>query len=311
MNIDVTGMKEEFVQRNLPNGVRIIVYPKKDVLTAAFGIFVKTGGWCEKADTESGIAHVIEHMMFKSTKTMSTEKLNNAFDELGAENNAFTDWDRTVYHAVVPYHNLDGLIRLMSEMVRTPLFLNEELKTEKGAILAEVRRYNDEHDEKAMERAQFNLFNKCDRFRDPLIGIEEQIEKMTGDDLFRFYNREYIAGNITLCVVGNCDVVNTINLLSDLWSDMNDREVYPFDEPKSNTCELEYDKLYRNTEQVHVCEMVNVDPQYRQPYSERSRGRCHSLQDLRRRHHLSAVQGDSREARASSSGRSSVRSLCR
>lgn len=245
------------IKHVLDSGITVLIYPRQECLTAAFGIFVRAGGWNENPKTESGISHVIEHMMFKSSGWGTTKEMSDEFARLGADDNAYTDWDNTVYHARVPYQNLSDLIRLVSSMVRYPLFKESELETEKGTILAEVRRVNDDHMGKTSEEACRNLFAKDERFQDHLIGVEEQIKNMTRDDLVRYHNQWYNPENLVLVVVGRCEPYKVLDQLRILWDGMN--KPAPVVARMLEATKTGVNEIYRDSEQVHIIDALYTD----------------------------------------------------
>ena len=239
--------------KKLDNGVTLLLYPRTECLTAAFGVFHGLGAANESVRRhEQGIAHVIEHMMFKSTEYRTTKQLSDAFSAIGAETNAYTDWDSTVYYARVPHQNLRKLIALIGEMVRHPLFKNSELETEKGAIVSEIRRSEDAHDSRTIEIARGNLFAPTSRQRGSIIGVERDVVGMNGDDLQRWKDKLYTAGNTVVVAVGKFEPGEVIEQVGEIWGDM----------PKSSRTKVSFSTgcgsdvtVRRDTQQAHVSQV--------------------------------------------------------
>ena len=250
--------------KKLDNGVTLLLYPRAECLTAAFGVFHGLGAANESVRRhEQGIAHAIEHMMFKSTEYRTTKQLSDAFSAIGAETNAYTDWDSTVYYARVPHQNLRKLIALIGEMVRHPLFKNSELETEKGAIVSEIRRSEDAHDSRMIEIARGNLFAQTSRQRGSIIGIERDVVGMNGDDLRRWKDRLYTAGNTVIVAVGKFEPGDVINQVGEIWGDM----------PKSNRTKVSFSTIglgsdltvRRDTQQAHVSQVSQREIAWKSP----------------------------------------------
>jgi len=253
---------ENKVTLTLKNGVRLMLYPRNDCMSMAMGIFVRAGAWNENAK-EAGIAHVIEHMMFKSTALHSTEWINNRFTELGAAVNAFTDWDTTAYHATVPYQNGEKMFELLTEMVQVPKFAIAELNTERKTVLAEIHRRNDDHAGMTAEHVHSQLFRGDARFSGSIIGLEKVVEKLSHSDLVDFYNRHYVGKNIGIVMVGKFDVYKMIKLITDLWENS-----FRSGNPKQRVIKSigdGMDELERNSEQAHIVQINNVKVIYGSP----------------------------------------------
>lgn len=267
MRLSTKGQSEYHSVHKLKNGVTLLMYPSKDCLTAAFGVFVRTGAMAESVKNhEQGIAHVIEHMMFKSSEKHTTDQINNKFSDLGADNNAYTDFDSTVYHARVPYQNILPLIDLMTEMVRFPLFVDSELKTEKGAIISEIRRREDHHDWCTISDARSQFFKPGHRLVNDVIGLEEDVTKLTGKDLLTWHYDHYTAGNIVLVVVGRFCEEEVERHIRDLWEDMDKkpRVKLGFTTSRYGTRTIE-----RATQQVQLAQMSSriIKPKTHEAYT--------------------------------------------
>ena len=259
----LSAVNPHFVKK-LDNGVTLLLYPRVECLTAAFGVFHGVGAANESVRRrEQGIAHVIEHMMFKSTEFRTTKQLGDAFSAIGAETNAYTDWDSTVYYARVPHQNLRKLIALIGEMVRHPMFKDSELKTEKGAIVSEIRRSEDAHDRRTIEIARGNLFAPTSRQRGSIIGIERDVVGMNGDDLQRWKDRLYTAGNTVIVAVGRFEPGEVIEQVGEIWGDM----------PKSGRTKVSFatvdggsdETVRRDTQQAHVSQVSQREIAWNSP----------------------------------------------
>ncbi len=137
-------MAVKFEEATLANGLKVIAEVDPHAHSAAVGYFVKTGARDE--DTRvMGVSHFLEHMMFKGTPTRSTDDINQAFDRLGAKNNAYTSAEMTCFHAtVLPEYLLGtgGVNEVLADMMR-PALRQEDFDTEKKVILEEIAMYQD------------------------------------------------------------------------------------------------------------------------------------------------------------------------
>src|SRR5262245_31554948 len=119
MPITVSGQNKIFPYKyfmdDLPNGLRVITVPTDYPNIVALYIVVATGSRNEVEPGKSGFAHLFEHLMFRGTETVSSAQYNEALKNAGADSNAYTDDDRTVYHTVFSKEDLDQLMRLEAD----------------------------------------------------------------------------------------------------------------------------------------------------------------------------------------------------
>lgn len=202
----------------LDNGLQIISI-KKDTQLFSLHFGVKIGSIYE-ADKEKGTSHFIEHMVFKGTTNMSNEELNEAFEELGGEYNAYTDYNCTVYSVTALNEELDRSLYLISDMIKNAEFDKKEFDKEKEVILSEIRSIKDD-----IEDYSFNKIHEIGFVNGPLkqdtIGSEKNINKFTSEDLIAFYRKYYSPDNSYIVVVSNIEheeVICNIKKYFDSWN---------------------------------------------------------------------------------------------
>src|ERR1051325_449358 len=131
----------KFLQDTLDNGLTVIGEQNAEARSLAVGYFVRTGARDESAEV-SGVSHFLEHMLFKGTERRSADDVNREFDEMGADYNAFTGEEYTVYYgAVLPDHQ-HRLLDLLTDMMR-PTLRVEDFEVEKKVIREEIALYKD------------------------------------------------------------------------------------------------------------------------------------------------------------------------
>lgn len=202
----------------LDNGLQIISI-KKDTQLFSLHFGVKIGSIYED-NKEKGISHFIEHMVFKGTANMSNEELNEAFEELGGEYNAYTDYNCTVYSVTALNDELDRSLYLISDMIKNASFDKREFNKEKEVILSEIRSIKDD-----IEDYSFNKIHEVGFANGPLkqdtIGSEKNINKFTSEDLIEFYKKYYSPDNSYVVVVSNIEheeVICNIKKYFDSWN---------------------------------------------------------------------------------------------
>src|SRR4051795_6449662 len=126
----------------LPNGLTIIGETSPSARSAAVGFFVRTGSRDETPEV-SGVSHFLEHMVFKGTPRRSAFEVNRDFDRIGADYNAFTSEENTVFHGAVLPEYLPQAVDILADILR-PSLREEDFVTEKKVIINEIGKYEDQ-----------------------------------------------------------------------------------------------------------------------------------------------------------------------
>jgi predicted Zn-dependent peptidase len=196
-------MSTKVYKEVLPNGLTLLAESNPANVSAGIGFFVRTGARDETA-RESGVSHFLEHMMFKGTPTRSALDINLELGNLGAQANAFTSEENTVYYATVIPEKFKAMQELLSDMLR-PSLDSEEFTMEKKVILEEIALYRD--------RPHFYLFENAfkDYFGDhpagnSVLGSDDSIAAVTRDEMKTYFDRRYSPSNIVLAASGNFSV---------------------------------------------------------------------------------------------------------
>lgn len=190
----------EFFETTLPNGLTVIGERQPRAVSTALGFFVKTGARDETPEI-SGVSHFLEHMMFKGTQKRNALEITYEMGAIGAQSNAFTSEENTVYYMhVLPEYFLTAL-ELLSDMLRSSLE-QSEFDVEKKVILEEIALYKD--------RPTFLLFESAMRtfFTDhpagnSVLGTNESISQLTQPQMKEYFDSRYSPSNVVLAVAGN------------------------------------------------------------------------------------------------------------
>lgn len=192
-------MATGFQKQKLDNGLTVVAECNDAAHTAAVGFFVKTGARDEQPAV-MGVSHFLEHMMFKGTDRRSADDVNREFDEIGANYNAFTSHENTVYWAQVLPEYLPRAVDLLGDMLR-PALRAEDFNMEKNVILEEIGMYDD--------RPQWRLHDTLmERYfeRSPLghrvLGTAETVKALTVDQMRGYFDRRYSPDNVTVAAAG-------------------------------------------------------------------------------------------------------------
>jgi predicted Zn-dependent peptidase len=219
----------QFKHKQLQNGLTIIGEVQPAAQTAAMGFFVRTGSRDENADI-SGLSHFLEHMVFKGTDTLSWQQVNEAFDGLGANFNAFTGEENTVYYAAVLSEYLPEIAKLWSQLLR-PALREEDFTLEKNVILEEIAMYKDMPQFDIIDQARTMHFGShpCGY---SVPGSPESIAAMTIHQMRDYFSRRYAPNNLVLACCGNFDFDGLCSITEELcgqWKPaITDRQISDF-----------------------------------------------------------------------------------
>ncbi len=192
----------QFQTHVLPNGLEIIAECNPEAHSTALGFFVKTGAR-DESDEIAGVSHFLEHMMFKGTPTRSADDVNREFDEMGANYNAFTSEEMTVYYAAVLPEFQTRTTLLLADILR-PSLREEDFTTEKKVILEEIQMYEDQPPFGADEKCRAAYFGNHPLGRS-VLGSMASIEALPVDAMRAYFQRRYAPGNIVLAAAGQVD----------------------------------------------------------------------------------------------------------
>jgi predicted Zn-dependent peptidase len=191
-----------FQQEVLDNGLTVIGEQNPAALSMAAGYFVRTGGRDETA-VESGVSHFLEHMLFKGTERRTAEDVNREFDEIGADYNAFTSEENTVYYgAVLPEHQ-NRLIDLLTDMMR-PTLRVEDFDMEKNVILEEIALYKDRPQFTVIDEARAHFYANHP-LGHSVLGTTETVSALQREQMVDYCRRRYGAGNLLCVLTGDFD----------------------------------------------------------------------------------------------------------
>ena len=190
----------EFKSEKLENGLVIIGELNKSAKSAAVGFFVRTGSRDETGNI-NGVSHFLEHMLFKGTDKLSALEVNEAFDRTGAQFNAFTSEENTVYYAAVLPEYLAEVTELWTQLMR-PALRDKDFNLEKNVIKEEIAMYKDLPSFDVMDRCRTLHFDghPCGY---SVLGSEESIDNLTAEQMRGYFARRYAPNNIVLACAGD------------------------------------------------------------------------------------------------------------
>ncbi len=185
----------------LDNGVRIVSEHIPSVRSISVGIWVGTGSRFEE-ESENGLSHFIEHMLFKGTKTRTATEIAETFDRIGGQVNAFTSKEYTCYYAKVLDTHSKVAIDVLSDMFFHSVFEEEELIKEKNVVYEEIKMVDDTPDD-----IVHDLLSEASYGRHslgyPILGTVDTLNRFGREHLFDYMDRFYTGDYIVISVAGN------------------------------------------------------------------------------------------------------------
>ncbi len=198
-------------QEQWPNGLRLAVSHMPHMESVTVGVWLAVGGRHETPET-NGVAHFVEHMLFKGTKTRNSRQISQAVEGLGGYLNAFTSEEATCYFARASARHLPLLVDVLLDMILHSTMPKDEIERERGVILEEIRMYEDQPNQVAQERAAALLFQK-NPLGQPLAGSIKLLEQFKETHLRSWLASHYHAGNLVITVSGKASLEQVRKLL--------------------------------------------------------------------------------------------------
>ena len=207
-------------QTTLDNGFKVVVVPYDSPGTLAYLLVVRTGSRDEVEDGHSGFAHFFEHMMFRGTERYSTDAYNDLLKGMGADSNAFTSDDRTVYYIIGPSAELETMMDIESDRFKNLEYGEDVFKREALAVLGEYNKNISSPFLPMYERMRVLAFTEH-TYSHTTMGYLEDIQAMPGyyDYSLSFFDRHYRPENVTLLVVGDADPERVDTLAAKYYGD--------------------------------------------------------------------------------------------
>lgn len=202
----------------LANGVRLLHIPMPHMETVNVAAFVNVGAKNETPE-QNGISHFLEHMAFKGTKTKSCFEIISSVESLGADINAYTSYDQTVYMVKGRKEDLGVFVDLIGDIVQNSVFPEEEIEKERNVIIQEYHRYEDDSNTINYYLHQAATYGDQARGR-KILGEIHNIESFQRQDFIDYMNQYYTGANTIVGVVGKYDEEELIDLVTKQFSQM-------------------------------------------------------------------------------------------
>lgn len=197
-------------------GPEIVVLHDPTAFTASLGWFVRTGARDESPEV-AGVSHFLEHMVFKGTQRRTADEVNRELDHLGAQSNAYTSEDSTVFYASVLPECQPQAVDLLTDIMQ-PMLREEDFETERQVILEEIAMYDDQPPYGAFERVT-ELFFGDHPLSTRVLGTTESVSDMLVGQMHEYHRARYTRENMFLVASGHIDFEQLVDYVAKATAD--------------------------------------------------------------------------------------------
>lgn len=207
----------EYNVHTLKNGIRILHVPSASAIAHAC-ILVNAGSRDEE-DAQMGLAHFIEHLIFKRTEKRNTNQILNRLESVGADLNAYTTKEYTCIHASFLHPYLDRTLELFNDIVFHSTFPEDEIEKEKGVVLDEISSYLDQPEEAINDDFEDILF-RGHQFGRNILGTPQTVSGLTKGNIQSFIKNKYRTNQIVIAVLGNYSLAKLVKIAEKYFADI-------------------------------------------------------------------------------------------
>ncbi len=212
----------DIARATLENGLEVVVVPDRRAPVVTHMVWYKAGA-ADDPPGKSGIAHFLEHLMFKGTKNTPAGEFSRKVAEIGGRENAFTSFDYTAYFQKVSPEALEMVMGYEADRMENLVLTDEVIEPEKNVVLQERRSRVDANPDAILsETVDATLFYHHP-YGIPVIGWPQELQGLTREDAVAFYNRFYSPNNAILVVAGDVDPDATIEMARDIYGKVEKR----------------------------------------------------------------------------------------
>ncbi len=224
-------MKEIILDNNLK-----LIYKHSESELTSICISLNAGAGIEVE--KMGVAHAVEHMVYKGTKTKSESQINEQLSSIFGFQNAMTNYPYVIYYGTLLNEDLNSGVELFSDIILNPEFDEKGFKEEMEVIKDELDEWDEEIEQFCEDKLFYNIFNKR-RIKNPIIGTKESLDNLTVTDLKRFYEENYFPENTSISVITSIDF-NSVKEIIDKYFGMWKSKVISRNSYVNN---IEYEKI--------------------------------------------------------------------
>ena len=233
----------------LSNGIRVVSEPIPYVKSVTLGIWVGTGSRYEQ-EVNHGVSHFIEHLMFKGTESRTAKDIAELVDAVGGQLNAFTAKEYTCYYIKILDTHLELAMDILSDMLISSKFADEDIKREREVVLEEVTMYEDSPDELVHDIYLDHVWAGHPLGRN-ILGSVDSINRLDRNAVIKYYQEFYTPDNIVIAAAGNMTHEGLLRLAEKYFGAItgNKRQILPTPPILTPSQGIHT----KDTEQVHLC----------------------------------------------------------
>jgi zinc protease len=206
----------EIIRSKLENGMRVVLREDHAAPVAAFQVWVEAGS-ADERPAEAGMAHLIEHMIFKGTNEMRAGELAGTIERYGGRINAYTSYEYTVYHVVIASRYQEKGLEVLADAMQHPSFDPTELKREKEVVIEEIRMGQDDPGRTLHKTLFKNSFQRHPYGR-PIIGYADIVRGFSRKQVLGYYSKWYVPENMVFVGVGDFSAAELLPRLKTLFA---------------------------------------------------------------------------------------------
>ncbi len=233
----------------LENGITVLSETIPFVRSVSVGVWIKAGARFEN-DADKGLAHFLEHMLFKGTERRSSLEIARSLESVGGNLNAFTSKDITCFYAEALGEHLERTVDVLSDILLHSTLDPAEIEKERRVIVDEIQSTLDIPEDLVQETLSEKLFANSSLAL-PILGTFESVQGITREKLREFLKKHYVAGNIVIAAAGALQHPDLIDLVQKFFELPAEKADFPLQSPKI------YDagqfRMHDSTNQAHVC----------------------------------------------------------
>lgn len=240
----------------LKNGIRIVTKTMPFARSVSMGVWVNVGAR-DESESENGLSHLIEHLIFKGTHKRSAFQIAKEFDAIGGQTNAFTTMENTCYHAKVIDSHLETMVEILSDIFLNSRFDEIEVEKERPVILQEIGMVEDTPDDYIHVLFGKNFWGDHPLGRS-ILGTRQNLFKFNASSIKDFFQRLYQPDRIIISAAGNLEHARLVDLVGLSFESIRPGNGFP--ERISPTAYARTELHPKNLEQVHICIGTNGLP---------------------------------------------------
>jgi len=237
------------VTETLPSGLRLLTESMPHVRSATVGVWL-TRGSRHESDPESGVAHFVEHMLFKGTTSRSAQVIAQTIDSIGGQLDAFTSKEYAGYYIKVLDEHLPLAIELLGDIVMHPAFAPADIEREQSVILEEIKMVEDAPDDLVHEVFAQQFWSRHPLGR-PILGTPETVSSFDAPRLRQYFGSTYLAPNVVIAAAGHLEHQAVRALVDRVFADLPGGSDASSDAPPAVTPGLVIRQ--KDIEQSHLC----------------------------------------------------------